>query len=410
MTNEMEIKIHRDIDEINEDEWNHLARNSSAFYDYGWFKTFYHLLGKPFFVAAYRRDVLIGLLPGFIVSEPKTYLFHNPKDALFCRNEIDLAEFARRMRKYKSWIGLKTFSYGSKFLEPFLNYFFFPAYVVISPRGFVGDFLFEDEVIARRILDVLESICINEKIKTKCIMWVEEENVRLTTALDQSGYAKFHGELYFKLETKWCSTEEMMDSMISERRRNLKKNFAKLNVEDIKLEFHNGTNFILEHIEEIAVLFKKHAVICGDLLGAFDVKNMLSEFCNNLKERIYITLARNRQTIVGFCVGLNKNGKLYPKFVGYEPTVSKKLSLHYNLVYYNHMMKNLETGGQEINFGAGDPETKLVRGCLPGKLMCYYSFGNRTVANSIIQKYMSFMNDYKTRLYSNVIKHKTWKV
>jgi len=40
MDKNIEIKTHCDINEINETEWNHLARDSSVFYEYGWFKTF----------------------------------------------------------------------------------------------------------------------------------------------------------------------------------------------------------------------------------------------------------------------------------------------------------------------------------------------------------------------------------
>ena len=405
----MKTIIHYNIDEIDEGQWNRLARDSSVFYDYGWFKTFHNLLGTPAFIAAYCSGTLVGLMPGFIVSDPETYLYHNHKNALFCRNEVDFTRFMYRTKKMKLWAILKLISKGSKILEPLLNRMLFPAYICVSPRGFIGDMLYESEEVAQSILSRLDTLCNEQHIKTRCALWVSKENERLASILTHCGFKRLVGELDFKMELNWNSIEKLMDNLISVRRRRYKRDMNKLNRKCYLVEYHKGDEFILNNIDELTSLARKHAFACGDILNEKDLKDTFVNLCTNMKDTIYQIVARRDKTIIGFSIGLRKNERLYPKFEGYDPVTSEAIGLHYNLGYYHHIIKGIEDNAQRICLGAGDPESKLTRGFRPTELLCYYRFNIHPLFDKLLAKYLAWVNNFKMNAYDSISGFKAWK-
>lgn len=400
--------IHQNIDEIKSEEWDLLAKESSAFYDHGWFKSFNHLLGKAIFIAAYEQDRLVGLLPCFIVSNTREYLYHNPKDALLCRNEIDLSQFIFRLGKYKSWFVLNCISKFSKIFEPVLNKMIFPACICISPRGFVGDCLYENELVLQNLLNALNEICKKNSIRTKCFMWVSKENHKLISHLKSADFNSLIGEMDFNIDIKWKDFNEFMGSLNRLRKWRFKKDIKNIELHAYSIKFNEGIDYVSSHIDQISELAQKHAVACGDLLSVHDIKETYQRTLGNMKDKIYtITAMDDKSEIIGFCIGFRKNDKLYPKFEGYDPVMSRKMGIHHNLVYYSHVLNAIERNQQKVHFGAGDPQSKLSRGCTAVPLLCFYDFKNR-LSKKVFTNYLVAVNKFKENIY-NSIDYTLWK-
>lgn len=399
--NNIVIKTHTDINEINREQWDKLAENSTPFYDYGWFKSFQCLLGNPLYIAAYDNDKLVGVLPGFIVTDTDTYLYHNHRDAFFCRNEIDFCKFLERKKKKHYSYTLKTIAKISKSLESIFNKVFFPAYVCISPRGFVGDLLSENNSIGSTILGNIKSIVSRYGVRCISFMWVLESNKNLINLLKENKFKQLVGEFYFELKLKTSSLNNGFSDFKSSVRQKHKKVINKLSENNYVADYYANIDIIVKNIDYLSEVGGKQAEKRGDIIDSKFYKKSLLKLNKEMGDSLYCVVIRNEQKIVGFDLGCQKMGKLYPKFGWYDESLNRKLLLHSNLLYSQHVLNATRENKTAIWYGAGDPEAKSSRGAHAVIGNCFYHFQGRLIVKGIFYSLCQFINLLKRYIYMN---------
>jgi predicted N-acyltransferase len=404
------VTVHKNLNGIDEEQWNALSQKSSIYYEYGWFKAITPIVDNSIFFCAWDSDRLVGVLPGIVVTDANTHLYHNHRDALFCRNEIDLQDALSQMNHYKMARKLRALSALSRIGDCAWNRKLFPALVFMSPRGYVSDFLFESEAVAKAILKKVSIYSDSHGIKGRAFLWLEQNNGKVSTLLEREGYKKGLGELEFTYPVKYPDVENSLQQLICKRRNRIRQDLKLFREHGLTASVLKGDQVSSSLKQKIIKLLGQHSSTHVDFVSADMIEGFAERLFRNMGSHMHVTAAHCNGELVGCCLAFQKGKRLYPKLVGYSHEYVRKAAVHFNVTYYENMRFACESGLHEIAYGSGDPHAKMMRGCMPQTLNCYYDFNVGVAWNILMEKYLGWVNGFKQKAYKAVGEVRAWKV
>ncbi len=404
------VTVHKSLSGIDEKQWNALSQKSSIYYEYGWFEAIAPIVDNSIFFCAWNGDRLVGVLPGIVALDSNTHLYHNHRDALFCRNEIDLKNALLHMNHSKMARRLHLLSSLSRIGDCVWNRKLFPALVFVSPRGYVSDFLFEDGDVAKAILEEVANYSARHGIKGRAFLWLEQNNLKVSRLLEAEGYVKGLGELEFTYPVKHSNIEHSLRQLVYKRRNCINKDLELFRRRGLKTSVLRESQMSFSLKQEIVSLLGEHALIHSGFVSADMVGDFTDRLFGSLGSHIQAIVAKYNDKLVGCCLAFQKGDRLYPKFVGYSQEYIRKSAVHFNVTYYENMRYACESGLLEIAYGSGDPYAKMIRGCVPRPLNCYYDFNIGVSSNVLMEKYLNWVNGFKEKAYELIGNIEVWKV
>ena len=201
----MRVEIFYHLNDLDKETWDKLNYNGSVFYNYGWFESFESEVSEEhIYLVAKDGERTVGILPGFVVRDPKTYIYHNPRDIMFSSEFIEHAV----AHKKDGHVIERSVYRSLVLLRPLLNFAFLPALVFISPLGYVGDIIADQSninfpEIMICLIQEAERLAIDMGMKGVILPWVPVTNKALTAFLKERSFIPSYGKPICELKINW---------------------------------------------------------------------------------------------------------------------------------------------------------------------------------------------------------------
>lgn len=402
---DIKTRIYHKLDNIPQLEWDCLAKGSSIFYNYGWFKTFEHeLSNEPVYITAYAGKRLLGILPAFIVRDPNTYVYHNPRDVIFSDDFLlQAANFGR------AHVLVRAFKKLNKRIHPILNKIFFPALVCVSPLGYESDLLvdrtdvYHNDIVVH-LLNEAEQVAQSHRIRSVMFLWAHNTNTMLTKKLYEHKYLGSYGKPTFIMPVKWSSFDGYLSDFNSNRKYSINK--------EIKHFAKTGISLECCHNQEMSASLDKVAALVKELMQrhgyeiSFDKQfNRIKDLYHNLPNETVTYLAKIDNKIIGYLLSFVKNGICYPKLLGFDNNFTSGTFTYFNIFFYNLIKSVIETGKiKQIYYGFASEEAKFKRGCQSYNAYNYYKLMNSTW-HCLLDKFLKHYNKARKNYYKSKYGH-----
>jgi hypothetical protein len=312
---------------------------------------------RPWHTVATRARGELALLPGYILDsppvvdhEPRTYLgWQAPSgEEVCCGAETDSA------------ISAQVDAVGT---EPF-----FPALLLGSPLGYRTEvaYNFWTPSLMGAIVDKLVPAAFEAGIRCVVAPWIPDRrgNEALVDALDAAGgHSTFWGyEDFVRLDA--ADWDGHLAALPLKKRQRIKGDVRRAEAAGVTIRRADGDG-IRPHVARIAEL----TCLNREKNGAGEEPAHISGLLTALLDEgadVRAYLGYKDEALVGTCVVIRKNHRLFPKWAGFDyDAVGERSGIYFALVLDAPVRDAYAEGLRTVEFGAGAHRAKALRGCTP---------------------------------------------
>ena len=244
---------------------------------------------------------------------------------------------------------------------------FFPALLLGSPIAYRTEVVstFEAPDLSHRLLEAALASASAQSVKTVIAPWVPQErhSERLLGAIKEAGgHAAFWGvEDYLDLSPD--GYEAWLRGLSTKRRYRIKEDLDRVEEAGISIGRVEGAELeaLVPRITQLTCLTKEKNQANEDPVHVETVLHALLEAGAGV--RCYV--ARREGEVLGICVALLKDRRLYIKWAGFHyASLGDRSGVYFGLVLHAPIRDGYSEGLRGIEFGAGAHQAKALRGCL----------------------------------------------
>jgi predicted N-acyltransferase len=332
------VKVFDTVDDIGKDAID--AISDDPFFTYGWFKTLEQQVYfdfNPRYLAVYKKSELVALAPCFLDSLGHYFSF-GPSVLPFM-NELLSTGNGLGLWQKRILVCYSPFCYRSK--------------VLLSENC-------GKQVVLNLLLEKIDYVCKREQILFSSFLFTSEFNSLLINSLPIFGYFRFAWKQTYYLDVPWLTFEEYLLSLKRKRRKSVRRDIRKCRENDIV--FNAEPNF-----EEISArlsflhsnLFRKHN---NGRLSPFH-PSFFEDLNFFAKENAIVFVARKNGEVIGFSLGLRKNGFFDSFMVGFDYKSEGVEYVYFNLAFYEIIKWAISNRATKIYFRFTADRAKTRRGC-----------------------------------------------
>jgi predicted N-acyltransferase len=345
----MEVKIAGSIRELDKAQWDDIAGNN-VMNSYGWLKTIEETFIEKIIPHIYYITDSRG-----IVSASACYILYLG-NVFGSFDHVIFGSFLDYARK--------------------LKISFLPA-LICTPFSYSSHFLFREDVdldkrknAANKLLEAIEETVKRKHLSIAFINASDEETL-LDGMLQTKGYPKILDMPLCYLDICWNSFKgygEYLKSISKNIWKSVRREINKNNKEGVLIK---QLEVVESREERLHELVNMNVDVHNKLPFMFS-KLFYKRLKENLENNATIYAAFKKDSIIGVCISISRNGRSFIPIVGVDHEMSGNDCTYFNITYNRPIMDAISSGKTRIYFGRGMYELKRRRGCKVKNIFFYY--------------------------------------
>ncbi|MFB7663210.1 GNAT family N-acetyltransferase [Kitasatospora sp. NPDC056138] len=406
-----ELAVVRSTAELDREQWDALVPPSRVYLRYDWLRAVEQCFGFDLVFFLLRRDGrTVAGLQALVVRGPDEFPYHDPAGALFGDYELDhlrraLAHGRPVQERARAGALLDAVARSEAAFTRASGY---PALVVTSPYGYVGDVLTLPSVDRRSAIDrLLEAVgdhCREQGIASCCLLWQSGADPVLHRALADHGYLEFLSDLEYELDVGPLSGfDDYLGLLDSKRRVAVRSEVRRFADSGMRLERAGAPDRAV--IARCAQLSAGQQEKYGLPVDRAAMERLFTALLTGRSLGAVLHLVRRPaapegQDIAGFLLCLQADGVLHPKFLGFDAGAVGANYAYFNLVFYHLVEQAIAAGAHRIGYGMGSADAKRRRGCGPVEVRGWIRFCDPAVQRRL-EPYITVFHCLKRQLLAS---------